>query len=448
MKFDRSIKPSPSSEISFRMPLQSKFSLNNELDIYYVKKNDLPIVRLNVIINAGSKFDPDKKKGTSNLFSMCIDEGAGKFNALELSEQFDLLGAHFSLNCHNDTIQITLQTLKENFRAALDLLGMILTKPQLAGKDFEREKSKIQTRLKQLSDDPDYLANTAFESLLFGKSHPYSFPVLGLDDNIANINNDDIKFYYNKFILPNNSFITAVGDITERELKENLNEKISIWKKGNVDFRVEAKRSPDTKTVYIVNKKDSVQTELRVGHQSTGRKSKDYFSKYLLNTILGGQFTSRINLNLREKHGYTYGAGSSFNYYKDDAYFCVSTSVGIENTANALNEIFYELNKIRKGVTEEELSFAKSSIIRKFPLNFETFRQVASHIIGRVIYDLPDNYFEKYIQNINAVTIDEVNNAAKENIFVDSEMTVLVGDKDKLLEQLKDDNFGEIKVVN
>jgi zinc protease len=168
----------------------------------------------------------------------------------------------------------------------------------------------------------------------------------------------------------------------------------------------------------------------------------------LLNIVLGGQFTSRINLNLREKHGYTYGAGSSFNYYKNDAYFGVSTSVGIENTCNALNEIFYELNNIRNGVTEEELSFAKSSITRKFSLNFETFRQVASHIIGRVIYDLPDDYFEEYIENINTVTINEVNIAATKNILPDNAMIVLVGDKDKLLEQLKDDDIGEIKVVD
>ncbi len=448
MKFDRSIKPSPSSEISFKMPSQSKFSLNNELDIYFVKKNDLPIILLNVIINAGSKFDPINNKGTSNLLTMCIDEGAGNYNALELSEQFDLLGAHFSPSCNNDTIQITLQTLKENFREALNLLGKILTEPHLAEKDFEREKSKIQTQLKQLSDDPDYLANTAFESILFGESHPYSFPVLGLNDNIVNINNDKINSYYSKFILPNNSFIIAVGDITKQELKKNLNENISVWEKGNADFHVDKISSPDKKTVYIVNKKDAVQTEIRVGHHSTMKKSKDYFSKHLLNTILGGQFTSRINLNLREKHGYTYGAGSSFNYYKDDAYFGVSTSVGIENTTNTLNEIFYELNNIRNGVTEEELSFAKSSIIRKFPLNFETFRQVASHIIGKVIYDLPDDYYDKYINNINSVSIDEVNEAAAKNIFPDSAMTVLVGDKDKLLAQLKDDNFGEIKVVD
>lgn len=448
MKYDRSRKPLPSPEISFGMPSQNKFSLNNEIDVYFVEKNDLPIVRLNIIINAGSKFDPINKKGTSNLLVMCIDEGAGKYNALELSEQFDLLGAQFSVNCGNDTIQITLQTLKENFKAALNLLGMILTEPHLAEKDFEREKSKIQTRLKQLSDDPDYLASTTFESLLFGESHPYSYPVLGLYDNIANISNDEIKSYYNKFILPNNSFIIAVGDIKGEELKNNLNESISVWEKGDADFHLGRANSPDKRTVYVVNKKDSVQTEIRIGHHSTGKKSKDYFSKHILNTILGGQFTSRINLNLREKNGYTYGAGSNFSYYKDDAYFGVSTSVGIENTTNALNEIFNELDNIRNGVTQEELSFAKSSIIRNFPLNFETYRQVASLIIGRVSYDLPDDYFDKYIENINVVTIDEVNKAAVENIFPDSAMTVLVGDKDKLIEQLKDDNFGEIKVVN
>jgi len=227
-----------------------------------------------------------------------------------------------------------------------------------------------------------------------------------------------------------------------------LNENISVWEKGNTDFHVNTESNQDKKSVYIVIKNESVQTEIRVGHHSTGKKSKDFFSKHLLNTILGGQFTSRINLNLREKHGYTYGASSSFNYYKDDAYFGVSTSVGIENTTKALNEIFYELNNIRNQVTEEELSFAKSSIIREFPLNFETYRQVASHIIGRVIYDLPDDYFDTYVENINAVTINEVNKAATENIFPDSAMTVLVGDKDKLLKQLKDDNFGEIKVVS
>jgi zinc protease len=448
MKIDRSIKPKASSELSFKVPNYKKFTLNNKLDIYFVEKRELPIVRLNVIINAGSKFDPNMKKGTSNTLTMCLDEGAGEYNALELSEQFDLLGAQFSLYSNSDTIQITLQTLKENFSKALQLVGKVLTEPHLHDEDFEREKRKIQTRLKQLSDDPDYLANTFFESLLLGENNPYSYPVLGVPNNIAEITNIDIKSWYNKFILPNNSFIVAVGNISFEEFQSNIEECFSVWEKGNEDFQFNLKNNSDKKILYIVDKKDSVQTEIRVGHHSGERKAGDYFSKHLLNAILGGQFTSRINLNLREKHGYTYGASSNFNYYKNAAYFDVSTSVGIENTVNALNEIFKELKNIRNGVSEDELTFAKSSVIRKFPLNFETYRQVASNFIGEFIYELPKDYFSTYIDKINSVTIDDVNKAALKNIFPDSATTVLVGDKNKLLDQLKDNNFGKVEVVD
>jgi zinc protease len=167
----------------------------------------------------------------------------------------------------------------------------------------------------------------------------------------------------------------------------------------------------------------------------------------MLNTILGGQFTSRINLNLREKHGYTYGAGSNFNYFKNNAYFAVSTSVGIENTANALSEIFKEVEGLSDGITDKELEFAKSSIIRKFPLNFETYGQIASNFIGKVIYDLPEDYFDSYFDNINSVTIEDVNNAAANNISPKQATTVLVGDKSKIVSQLDDLHLGDVVVV-
>jgi zinc protease len=447
MKFDRSKKPLPSSGISFKIPIDEKFSLDNELDVYFIQKCELPIVRINIIINAGSKFDPENRKGTSNLLTMCLDEGAGNFNALELSEQFDLLGAQFSLYCSSDNIQLTLQTLKENFSEALGLLGSILTEPHLNKNDFEREKRKVLTRLKQLSDDPEYLANTSFELLLFGKQSPYSFPALGIDSNIETITNEEIRSYYGKSILSNNAFIIAVGDISVEDLRTQLDECFSEWSKRKFDLQTNFNGNDDKKKIYIVDKKDSVQTEIRIGHQTSGRDSKDYFNKHIMNLILGGQFTSRINLNLREKHGYTYGAGSNFNYYKDAAYFGVSTSVGIDNTANALKEIVNELENIRLGVTREELEFAKSSIVRKFPLNFETYRQLASNIIGKVIYDLPEDYFDTYIEKINSITAKDVNKAAAENIFPDDTTTVLVGDKDRVLEQLKNGEFGEVKVV-
>lgn len=448
MKFDRSEKPSISSKLIFKMPSYDKFVLKNNLDVYFIKKDALPIIKINIVIYAGSKFEQPGKKGISNLLTMCIDEGAGEFDSLQLSEQFDLLGVQFSVSGNNDTIQLTLQTLKENFGKAIELIGKILISPHFDEKDFKREKRGILTSLKQLKDDPDYLASTSFKSLLFGKSNPYSFPFLGLEKDINNIINEEVVSYYRNYILPNNSFIVIVGDISNKELKGSLDKYILRWKTGIFDAQFKSTDKSDEKVVYIVDKKDSVQTEIRTGHHAAKRNSEDYFPKHLLNTILGGQFSSRINLNLREKQGYTYGAGSSYNYYKDSAYFSVSTSVGIENSANALNEIFKELNKIRDGVTEEELKFAKSSIVRKFPLSFETNSQVASYFIGKVIYDLPDDYFDSYINNINSVTIEDVNKAAQDSILPELATTVLVGDKEKLIPQLEGKDFGKVEVIN
>ena len=448
MKFDRSIIPLPSATGSFIVPEYGKFKLGNGLQIYHVKKTELPIVIVNVVINSGSKFDPLNKKGTFNLLSMCIDEGAGEFNSLELSEQFDLLGVSFSIYCNSDNIQITLQTLKENFNKAMELLAKVLIEPHLKMEDFEREKRKILTRLQQLKDDPEYLANISFESILLGNKNPYSYPVLGSEKNIEQIVNDDVNLSYRNFILPNNSFIIVTGDINKSELIETFNTNLSGWKKNSFESELRLEDKNDIHKVYIVDKKDSVQTEIRVGQHSSGRNSKDYFAKHLMNTTLGGQFTSRINLNLREKHGYTYGAGSNFSYYKDNAYFSVYTSVGIEDTYNALKEIFHELKNIQNGVSEEELNFSKSSIVRKFPSNFETYKQITSNIAGKIIFNLPDDYFKSYIENISSVSLDDVNKAAVENIFPDRMTTVLVGDKEKLLEQLKGNEFGEVEVYD
>ena len=444
MKLNRTIKPGPSKDLHFKMPATESFELDNKLKVYFIKKDTLPIIRLNVIINAGNKYDPENKKGLSNLLSMCIDEGAGEFDSLQLSEQFDLIGAQFSVFSNGDTLQMVVQSLTENFGRALNLLSMILIDPHLDSNDFEREKRKIITRLKQLQDEPEFLANTALQKYLLGSNNPSSFPAIGKLDHINKIKNSDVVSFYRSTVKPVNSFMVVVGNISVNALKETLSQYLNKWKETAFHSKVNILRKEDSKKVYIINKKDSVQTEIRVGHHTSGRDSKDYFKKQILNTILGGQFSSRINLNLREKHGYTYGAGSSFIYYKESAYFAVSTSVGIETTANTLREINFELENIRNGVTERELQFAKDSIIRKFPLNFETYRQVASNFIGKVIFDLPDDYFDTYIKNIKAVTLEEVNEAAVKYIKPDLVTTVLVGDKNKLEEQFSKSNFGDI----
>ncbi len=444
----RSIKPSPSNEINFSLPEIEKFKLDNELEVFFINKSKLPIIQMNLIINAGSVFDENEKKGLSNLFSMTVDEGAGKYNSLELSDEFETIGSHFNVSSSEDHVYFSLQTLTENFERSLELLSLVITSPHLDEKDFLREQRKIITRLLQQQDEPDEIADLVFEYCVFGKTNPYAFPITGYESSVQNISISDIRNFYSKYILPNNSSLIVVGNIGKEELQENLNKYFHKWKSKNISQELIFPLMPNKKNIFLVDKKNSVQSEIRVGHISTKRKDNDYFPKLILNTILGGQFTSRINLNLREKKGYTYGAHSRFNYLKECGNFYITTSVASENTANAVKEIFNELDGIRKGVTPEELEFAKLSLIRKFPSNFETYKQIASNLIGSVIHSLPEDYFNTYIKNIKEVTIEEVNSAAEKYILPDDSIIVIVGSKDILEKQLFEINGVKVTEVD
>jgi zinc protease len=445
LKLNRNKRPDSSGGIDFKLSSFNRNKLANGIEYYLIEKRNLPIVRLSLLVECGSKFDLKNQRGLANLVSMCVDEGAGDLNALQIADQFEMLGAHFSVYVDNDHLYLTLQSLSENFRKAFEVFRNIVTTPHLNVKDFDREKRKLLTRFSQLKDEPDYLAGSAFTHSVFGVNHPYSHSTIGVSNDVTEIQNNDIRKFYSKYFSPENSVMVIVGDLDENEILDVLQKNFSTWKGSKPEQDVMQTNHLEKSEVVIVDKKDSVQTEIRVGHLCSKRNQKDYFQRLLLNTVLGGQFTSRINLNLREKHGYTYGAFSRFNYLKDAANFIVSTSVGIDNTADALKEIFNELHNIKNGVTDEELSFAKSSIINKFPSNFETYGQVLSNFTSKIICELPDDYFNTYLENIKNVQIDDVNIAANENIHPDKLLTVLAGDKTKILKQIDKNKFGEIK---
>jgi zinc protease len=435
---DRTIKPVSSEEINFSLPEIETFKLSNNLEVSFIKKTKLPILQFNLLVNAGSFLDPGNKKGLSNLFSMSVDEGAGKYSSLELSDEFDFLGSNFGVSSSEDNVYLSLQTLKENLDKSLELFSTVIKSPHFNEEDFKREQRKVITHILQQQDEPDEIADMIFDHIMFGESNPYSTPIIGYDEDVKNISIDDIKTFYSNFILPNNSKLIVVGDIAREELISKLELYLKDWVSKENSISIPFKKYGSEKKIYLFDKKGSVQSEIRVGHSAPNRKENDFFSKTILNTILGGQFTSRINLNLREKKGYTYGANSRFHYLKEAAYFLTTTSVGVENTGNALKEIFNELEGIKSGVTDEELEFAKSSLIRKFPSNFETYKQIAYNLISMVIHSLPGDYFNTYIDNIKSVNKEHVNSAAVKYIHPDKAITVIVGDKEKVLDQLKD----------
>ena len=447
MQINRSRRPLSSNEQIFTPPKIGTFILKNGLKILFSEKSELPIIRINFLVNNGSKFDPDDKKGLSNLLAMCIDEGAGELNALQLSEEFEMLGANFSVSCNNDVAVISLQVLKEYFIPALKIFRDVIIRPHLNEKDFEREKHKVLVRLNQSKAEPDFIADMSFEYFLFGNDSPYAFPTIGLDYTIQNIQNRSIKETCSQKFLPSESTLVIVGEFDRDKLITIIDKEFGQWNGKSSSISLTAETRKADKKIIVINKPDYVQTEIRVGQLSTPRNQKDFFQKQIINLILGGQFSSRLNLNLREKNGFTYGVHSNFNYYKEAGYFAVSTSVDLENTLNALKEIYSEIISIKSGITDEELRFAKSSLTKKFPSNFETYRQIAANISNKVLYDLPDDYFETYVEKITALTLDDINYIANNSFRLDEMISVLVGDAKIIVSRINENTFGELKVL-
>jgi zinc protease len=438
-------KPQPSGEISFSLPSVEKFKPDNELEVMFVRRTNLPVVQFTLLSNAGNKFDPEDKKGLANLMGMLIDEGAGGMDALQLNEEIDLLGSNVSIRVDEDSFFISLLTLKNNLTKSFELYSKIITQPHFDEKSFQREQRKILTRVLQIKDQPDEIADLIAEYSVFGKSSPYAYDTRGNEESLQNITPAGVKDYYKKLLKPNNSTLIVVGDITTDELKDLLNENLTEWKPGDISglYIPDAKR--EKSRIILCHKENAVQSEIRAAHSAPKRDEGNFFASLLMNLILGGQFSSRINLNLREAKGYTYGATSRIYYFRQAAYFCASTSVATENTGNTIKEILFELNRIKEGVTSEELDFAKSSVIRKFPMNFETNAQIASNLSSKVIHSLPDDYFDQYIDNIKNVTPEDIRNAALSSIFPEEINFIIVGDKNKILPQLK--NFTDMEIV-
>ncbi len=433
----RNKKPPQLRRIKFIPPQLRSFKLENDLRVYFVQKNTLPFLNISLVTDAGSKYDQPGKKGLSNLLGMVIDEGAGRYDSLQLSDQFEILGANFNIGCDQDSLYLSLQILRDEFEKGLDLFTSIITESHLDERDFNREKRKVKTRILQKKDDADEIANEVFEYRLLGLGNSYAYPIIGYEDDVNQVSLQNLREYYKDILVPSNSFLIIVGDYYTDNLKELLNKYFLRWKNRQPVKPFTSFNSSENSGLFIVDRKDSVQSEIRTGLLSFKRNEYDFYARSILNLILGGQFSSRLNLNLREKKGYTYGVYSRFIYLKASAYFFITTSVSSENTGAALTEVHSEIKKIRNGVTKKELDFAKSSLIRKFPSGFESYRQISLNIIGQIVHSLPEDYFETYTDEIRKVTLDRVIKAAEDNLHSEKLITVIVGNKEKISEQLK-----------
>lgn len=439
MILDRKIKPAPGSQINFSLPQIEEFTVENGMKVTFVHKANLPIVQMYFSINSGSIYDPENKSGVAYLTSLLLDEGAGGLNTMELDKEIEKLGSILSISTDQDSTFISLTCIEEHFSRTLELGSMILNDPHFDQADFEREKNRHATKIVQSLDDPSYVASNCFSKVLFKNSH-YSNTTLGTQSTVENISNEDVRNFYNKLILPNNINLIVVGSISKQKLSDELNKNFSGWKSKKLNhLENNISNSTSAKRVVFIRKDDAPQSELRIGHLAKKRNSPDYYATTIMNTILGGQFSSRINSNLREDKGYTYGAHSYFSHNKSSGMFTVSTSVNSENTVDAVNEILNEINGMRKEIYKEELEFAKSYLIKHYPANFETYGQIAKNISLINHFDLQKDYFNTYIPIMKELNLKSVSDSAVNNI-APNQLTILILGSEKLLKE----NLGEL----
>jgi predicted Zn-dependent peptidase len=446
---DRTHPPAPGPPAPLNLPKIQKHKLSNGLPVWIVELHEVPVAQINLVVLSGTANDPPGKYGVASLVAAMLEEGAGSRSALEVADAIDYLGADLGSATTSDLSAVRLHVPVARLADALPIMADVALRPTFPKDELERQRSQRLTSLLQGRDDPPTISSVAFSRILYGKGHRYGTPQMGTAETIKTFTAEDLRAFYTATFRPENAVLLAVGDITADKAVPLFEKSFGAWKGSGaaVSEKLPATEPPAARTVYLVDKPGAAQSQVRIGTIGVPRSTADFFPIQVLNTILGGSFTSRLNNNLREVHGYTYGAGSSFDMRGSAGPFVASAGVQTDKTSEALKEFFNELNAILKPVPAGELARAKNYVALRFPSTFETTGDISRRLEDALVYKLPDDYFAKYVQNIQAVTADEVQRVAQKYIKPDHLAVVVVGDQKVIEPGIRALNLGLIKVM-
>ncbi|HEX8632931.1 MAG TPA: pitrilysin family protein [Pyrinomonadaceae bacterium] len=427
------VLPKPGAEPRLVLPKVERHRLSNGLEVFLVRHSELPVVNMNLIIKSGASSDPENLPGAASLTADLLDEGTKTRNALDISNALAGLGARMSVGADWDSTTADLTTLTRHLDRALEVYADVILNPAFPEADLKRLRGSRLATLQQQRDNANAIAGLVYSSILYGNKHPYGRPLFGNEASLIALSEPDVRRFYETYYRPNNAALIVAGDVTAATLMPKLERAFSAWKPGRVPAADVSMTPParERAGIYLVDKPGAAQSVIQIGQVGVARSTPDYFPLLVLNSMLGGQFVSRINLNLREDKGYTYGARSSFEYRRGAGPFAASGGVFTNVTKESVGEFLKELRGIRGEipVTESELEYAKQGILRGFPRSFETPSQIADRLSALVLYNLPDDYFNNYNARVRAVSLADITRVA--NRYLDpSRMAILVvGDR-------------------
>lgn len=452
---DRSRLPVPGPPRPFHFPGMTRTRLSNGLDVRVISHRSIPVGAAVLLVPGGSSVDPPGLSGLVSITADLLDEGSGGSSALEISDRIARIGGDLDVEVGPDATIVSLITLERFLDTGLEIVREVATAPTLADEDFARVRQLRLERLRQMKDLPAALADRAFAEVLYG-THPYAQPTLGTTVSLPSITLDEVRTCHARMFQPDGATLVVAGDRSVAELTEAAERAFGSWTAdpgvSSMD-RDRGRQAPPRQAaarLTAVARPGAAQSSLRMGHVAASRSTPDYPALVLLNTVLGGQFVSRLNLNLREDKGFTYGVRTGFDLRRGKGPFVLETSVGTEVTAAALTEAFREIREVRgdRPVTADELALARSAVSLGYPRGFETVQQVARSAAQLALHELPDSYFEDFVPMLDAVTLDEVTNAARRYLDPDRMATVIVGDVDKIGNSLGPLGLGDMQIVS
>jgi zinc protease len=450
---DRSAVPKPGTPPAVHFPRFERATLSNGLKVVVAERQSVPQVNLTLLIDSGYAADQLALPGTASLALDMMDEGTTTRSALQISEELAGLGATFGLGADLDTGFVSLSALKEKLDPSLAIFGDVILNPSFPADELERLRRRRVAQIQQEGAEPIGIALRVLPGLIYGADHAYGLPLTGSGtiESVGKITRDTLVKFHGDWFKPSNGTIIIVGATTMADIKPRLEKLFATWKPGPVPAKnLRTVALAKTQAVYVIDRPGAEQSFILAGHAAPPKANPDEIAIEAMNAILGGQFISRINMNIREDKHWSYGAQTLFWDARGQRPFIAFAPVQTDKTKESILEIQKELRGIlgEIRVTDEELGAAKNALVLTLPGQWETMAAVGGSLQQLVTYGLPDDYFDTYGAKVGALGLADIVRAAKASVHPESVVWVVVGDRQKIEPGLKELGLGEIKLLD
>ncbi|NJB70047.1 putative Zn-dependent peptidase [Saonia flava] len=446
---DRSKLPEVGEPKKSKFPVLQRAKLSNGLNVVLAQRKGVPTVVMNLMVDAGYKTDYLASPGTASLAMNLMDEGTKEMNSLQINEKLQLLGASLSTYSNQDMSHISMNTLKPSLDASLDLFADVILNPSFPENEFTRLKEEQINDIKKEKSQPIAMALRVMNKYLYGDGHPYSNPYTGTgyEDTVEKLTREDVVSFYDTWIKPNNATLVVTGDVELSELTKKLNKSLGKWKKGTIPTITFNKPQVNSKnTLYLMNRPESPQSLILAGHLTEKYGDVSQVAMEQMVSILGGDFTSRINMNLREDKHWAYGASGFVMGAKQERLFLLYAPVQTDKSAESVTELRKEISEFTstRPATQAELDKVKTNQILSLPGQWETNNAVNSSVINIVKYGLPDDYYQGYDDEVRNLSLQDVKSVSNKVVKPEAVNWFMVGDRAKIASKLDELGFDAI----